>query len=166
MEKHTTTPSTKMKVTEGKKIRKLWREKDGKWKRNQSKEVSVVAFCATKPLQLLGLLQKQAEKLEVPSICWLLRMRLCFIFIMIAPTNFSEYKVLLLRCNTYNKKHPQVSFSYPYPTQKEKKSYGRTLAQGNEKNPTGQVCSWKQSPIFPKYTLIHSITQEAFKISN
>lgn len=110
-----------MKVTEGKKIRKVWREKDGKWKRNWSKEVSVVAFCTIKPIQLLGLLQKQTGKLNVPSIFWLLWMRLCFIFIVITPTSFSELKVSLLRCNTYNKKHFQASFSFLYPSQKGKK---------------------------------------------
>lgn len=60
---------------------------------------------------------------------------------MIAPASFSEYKVSLLSCNTYNKKHPQVSFFFLRPTQKAKKCYGRILAQGNEENPAGQVCS-------------------------
>lgn len=71
---------------------------------------------------------------KVPSICWLLWMRLCFIFIMIAPTGLSEYKVSLFTCNTYNKRHPQFSFSFLYSSQNEKKkanSYGRALAQGN-----------------------------------
>lgn len=62
MGKHTTTQSLQMKATEGQKPSKLWKEKDGKLKTNWPEEASVVAFSATKPIQLLGLLQKQTEK--------------------------------------------------------------------------------------------------------
>lgn len=59
---------------------------------------------------------------------------LCFIFITIAPTSLSEYKVSLFTCNIYNKRHSQVSFSFLYLSQNKKKkanSSGRALAQGN-----------------------------------